>query len=301
MILSSSLRLLPGLSLLLLAAGPSLPAHAGSASESLFAGCTAEPIADEGWSYECGDFNAIVSDHAAVSAEVLWESSRRTFEGQAAGRMKFEEEPATLAGRKARLLRMSAKEPAAQELSAFAVLPVEGKGARRVLCKARNTPEHQARCGRVLEKLAGNGWRAGPEAGVSVKHSEASLAGRELPAPAGCKVLADDGSGRVECEDGSRLGWTHLPESSRLGAFVRDGVKTFKDVARVPYMESRIPCVIDGVRTECTHLRLLEPGGRRDVYVGGVELRGSATVITCMAGGTSRQVPHACQQVLSFR
>ncbi|MFY0570029.1 hypothetical protein ACN28E_40240 [Archangium lansingense] len=256
-------------------------------------------IGTEGWSYECRGFSAIISDHPGVSAESLWESSRRTFEGQAAGRMKFEEESVTLAGRKARILRMSAKASEDQEKSSFAVLSVEGRGGRRVLCKA--ALEQQALCGRVLEKLAGNGWRAAPEAGVTVKQSEVALAGRELSAPAGCKLLAGDGDGRIECGDGSRLDWTHLPEASRLKTFVRDGVETFKDIVRVPYVELRIPCAIDGVRTECTHLRMLDPAGRRDVYFGATEVRGVATYISCISGGSSRELPQACQQVLSFR
>ncbi|QRK04743.1 hypothetical protein JQX13_31530 [Archangium violaceum] len=299
--LASSLRLQLGLSLLLCTAGPSLSAHAGPStpSESLFTGCTAEPLGNEGWSYECSSFNAIISDHPGVSAESLWENSRRIFEGQAAGRMKFEEESATLAGRKARILRMSAKAPEDQEKSAFAVLSVEGRGGRRVLCKT--TLEQQALCGRVLEKLAGNGWRAAPEAGATVKQPESALAGRELSAPAGCKLLAGDGDGRIECGDGSRLDWTHLPEASRLKRFVRDGVETFKDIGRVPYVESIIPCAIEGVRTECTHLRLLDPAGRRDVYFAGTEVRGLAIFISCISGGSSRELPQACQQVLSFR
>ncbi|MCY1075743.1 hypothetical protein [Archangium lansingense] len=256
-------------------------------------------LGTEGWNYECRGFSAIISDHPGVSAESLWESSRRTFEGQAAGRMKFEEESVTLAGRKARILRMSAKASEDQEKSSFAVLSVEGKGGRRVLCKA--ALEQQALCGRVLEKLAGNGWRAAPEAGVTVKQSEAVLAGRELSAPAGCKLLAGDGDGRIECGDGSRLDWTHLPEASRLKTFVRNGVETFKDIVRVPYVELRIPCAIDGVRTECTHLRMLDPAGRRDVYFGATEVRGVATYISCISGGSSRELPQACQQVLSFR
>ncbi|WP_257455150.1 hypothetical protein [Archangium lipolyticum] len=299
--LASSLHLPFGLSLVLCAAGPTLSAHASPStpSESLFAGCTAESIGVEGWGYECRGFNAIISDHPGVSAESLWENSRRTFEGQAAGRMKFEEESATLAGQKARILRMSAKAPEAHEMSTFAVIPVKGKGARRVLCKT--TPEQQSLCGRVLEKLAGNGWRAAPEAGATVKQPEAALAGRELSAPAGCKLLSGDGSGQIECGDGSRLDWVHLPDASRLKTFVRDGVETFKDIGRVPYVESRIPCAIDGVRTECTHLRLLDPAGRRDVYFGGTQVRGLPTYISCISGGSSRELPQACQQVLSFR
>ncbi|XXF81197.1 hypothetical protein P2318_15960 [Myxococcaceae bacterium GXIMD 01537] len=213
--------------------------------------------------------------------------------------MKFEEESATLAGRRARLMRVSMKESEVPELSVVAVLPVAGKGARQILCKTLNTPESQARCGHVLEKLAGNRWRAAPEAGVPVRQLGPALAGRELSTPAGCKVVAESDSGRMECGDGSRLDWGHLPEPARLEVFVRDGVKTFKNVLRAPYVESRIPCAIDGVATECTYLRV--PSARRDVYFGAARVRGVATVVTCLAGGSSRQVPQACQQVLSFR
>ncbi|PTL78237.1 hypothetical protein [Vitiosangium sp. GDMCC 1.1324] len=302
MIPAASLRLQLGLSLLLCAVGPALPAYAGpDTSESLFAGCTAGPLGTDGWSYECRDFNAIISDHPGISAEIVWKHSRRTFEEQAAGRMKFEESSATLAGRKARILRASAKGVQDPEKSTFAVLTVEGKGGRRVLCKTRTAPEQQALCERVLEKLAGNSWQADPEAGATVTKSAAILAGRELSTPAGCKLQAGDGDGRIECSDGSRLDWIHLPETSGLEAFVRNGVKTIKDVALVAYTESRIPCAIDGVRTECTHLRLLEPSSRRDVYFVGTEVRGMAVYISCIAGNSSRQLPHACQQVLSFR
>lgn len=288
-----------GLSLLLGAAVFPLSVHAES--ESLFAGCTAEPFGGEGWSYECGGFRAIISDHAGVSAKVLWESSRRTFVGQATGDMTLKEEKAKLAGQQARLLRIIPKATEAQETSVFAVLPVKGKGSRRLLCKSGNTPEQQAHCGRVLEQLAGKAWRSLPEEGVAVAQSEASLAGRELSTPAGCSLTSESGSGRIECGDGSRLDWTHLPEASRLSAFVKDGVRTFKDVTRVSWMESRVPCAIDGAKAECTYLRMLDPGERREVYMAGAVVRGMPTFISCIAGRPSRLLPQACQQVLSFR
>jgi hypothetical protein len=276
-----------------------VPLSARAESDSLFEGCTAQPFGGDGWTYECGGFRAVISDHPGVSAKALWASSRRTFKGQGAGAMAFKEEKATLAGQKARLLRMSAKED--PESSVFAVLPVKGKGSRRVLCKAGNTPEQQAHCGRVLEHLAGSGWRTLPEAGVAVVQSDAALAGRELSAPEGCNLTAESGSGRIECGDGSRLDWTQLPDASRLKAFVREGVLTFKDVTRVSWMESRVPCVVDGAKAECTYLRMLDPGERREVYFAGAVVRGMPTFISCIAGKPSRLLPQACQQVLSFR
>ncbi|HEX8537762.1 MAG TPA: hypothetical protein VF664_09885, partial [Cystobacter sp.] len=81
-----------------------LSAHAGP--RSLLAGCTAEPFGGEGWSYTCDDFSAILSDHAGISAQRLWQRGRRTFRTQAAGGVSFTEVKATLAGRKVRLLRM---------------------------------------------------------------------------------------------------------------------------------------------------------------------------------------------------
>jgi hypothetical protein len=295
-----SLHLPLGLTFLLCAAAFPGPAHAQEA-ESLFAGCRAEPYGGDGWSYECGDFRAAISDHAGISAKRLWASSRRAFKGKSARGMAFKEEKATLAGRKVRLLRMRAKSPEAWEASVFTVLPVKGKGARRVLCKAGNTPEQQARCGQVLERLAGYGWKALPEAGVAVVQSESALAGRELSAPDGCHLTAENGSGRIECGDGSRLDWKQLPEASRLGAFVRDGVRTFKEVSRTSWMESRLPCVVDGARTECTFLRMLDPSGRRDAYFAGAVVRGVPTFIACVAGTPSPRLLQACQQVLRFR
>jgi hypothetical protein len=213
----------------------------------------------------------------------------------------FKVEKATLVGRKARLLRMRAKAPEEQEESVFAVVPVKGKGSRRVFCKARGTSELRARCGRVLEQLAGQAWRALPEPGVAVVQSDAALAGRELFAPDGCNLTAENGSGRIDCGDGSRLDWAQLPDASRLRAFVRDGVTTFKDVTRMTYMESRVPCAIDGARTECTYLRMLDPSERREAYFAGAVVRGMPTFISCVAGRPSRQLPQACRQVLSFR
>lgn len=299
MLRSSALHLLSGLSLLLGAVAVPRSAHAQS--ETLFAGCTAEPFGGEGWSYECGGFRAIISDHAGVSTKRLWESSRRTFGVLNTGEMVLKEEKAKLAGQRARLLRIRPKAAEAQETSVFAVLPVKGKGSRRLLCKTSNAPEQQAHCGRVLEYLAGKAWRSLPEAGVAVAQSEASLAGRELATPAGCSLTAETGSGRIECGDGSRLDWTHLPEASRLRAFVKDGVSTFKDVTRASWMESRVPCAIDGAKAECTYLRLLDPGERREVYFAGAVVRGMPTFIACIAGRPSRLLPQACQQVLSFR
>ncbi len=136
MIRAPSIRLLPALALLLCAAVCPLSAQAGP--QSLLAGCTAEPFGGEGWSYECDDFSAILSDHAGVSAQRLWQRSRRTFQRQAEGGVTFKVVKASLAGRKVRLLRMRAKVPEAQEDSVFAVVPVKGKGARRVLCKGRS-------------------------------------------------------------------------------------------------------------------------------------------------------------------
>jgi hypothetical protein len=292
------LRLLPGVSLLCAALSP-LAAHADPAS--LFSGCTAEPFGGDGWRYTCGDFQAAISDHARVSAKALWKSSRRTFRKQAAGQMTFREEKARLAGLKTRLLRMSPKASEAQEASVLAVLPVAGKGSRRVLCKAPNLPEQQALCGRVLEQLAVAPWRALPELGVAVAQSESTLAGRELSTPPGCNLTAETGSGRIECGDGSRLDWTHVPEASRLRAFVRQGVSTFKGVTRTTWMESRLPCSIDGARTECTYLRMLDPSDRRDAYFAGAVVRGMPTFIQCVTGGPSQESPQACQQVLSFR
>lgn len=298
MIRAPSIRLLPGLALLLCVAVCPLSAHAGP--RSLLAGCTAEPFGGEGWSYKCDDFSAFLSDHAGVSAQRLWQRSRRTFQRQAAGGVTFKEVKTTLAGRKVRLLRMRAKVPEVQEASVFAVVPVKGKGARRVLCKTRNTSELQARCGRVLEQLAAQPWRALPEEGVAVAHSDAALAGRELVAPDGCNLTAENGSGRIECGDGSRLDWTLLPDASRLRDSVREGMLTFKDVPRASYLESRLPCAIDGARTECTYLRMLDSSERREAYFAGAVVRGMPTVISCIAGRSSRLLPQACQQVLSI-
>ncbi len=297
MIRSPWLSLL-GLSLLCAALSPRA-AHAEP--ESLFTGCTAEPFGGEGWRYECGAFQAALSDHAGVSDTVLWKSSRRAFQKQAAGGMRFKAEWAKLAGRKTRLLRMTPKVPEAWEASVVAVLPVKGQGSRRVLCKAGNAPEPQAFCVRVLEQLARAPWKSLPEEGVAVAQSDAALAGRELATPAGCNLTAESGSGRIECEDGSRLDWTQLPEASRLGAFVQDGVMTFKDVSRTSWMESRLPCAIDGARTECTYLRMLDRDSQREVYFAGAVVRGMPTYISCVAGRRSRLLPQACQQVLSFR
>lgn len=296
---SCSLRLQLGLSLLLGAAV--FPLSAQAQAESLFVGCTVQPFGGEGWRYECGDFRAAISDHAGVSAKRLWANSRRTFKRQAAMGMTFKEEKVKLAGRKVRLLRMRAKAPEDWDTSVLAVLPVKGKGSRRALCQARSTPEQQAHCRRVLEALAGYGWRALPEAGVAVAQSEAALAGRELHAPDGCSLTAEKGSGRIECGDGSRLDWTHLPEASQLGTFVQNDVRTFKGVTRASWMESRIPCAIDGAGTQCTYLRMLDRSEPRELYVAGAVVRGMPTFISCVAGGPSRQLPQACQQVLSFR
>jgi hypothetical protein len=295
---SSWLRLLPGLSLLCAAVSP-LAAHADP--ESLFSGCTAQPFGGDGWNYTCDGFQAAISDHARVSATALWKNSRRTFRRQAAEAMRFKEEKAKLAGRKVRLLRMSPKAAEAREASVLAVLPVAGKGSRRVLCKSANTPEQQAHCQRVLEQLAGSAWRALPEEGVAVAQSESALVGRELATPAGCTLTAESGSGRMECGDGSRLDWSHPPEGSRLADFVRDGVRTFKGFTRTTWMESRLPCAIDGARAECTFLRMLDPSDRREAYVAGAVVRGMPTVILCIASRPSEYVPLACQQVLSFR
>ncbi|XXF79048.1 hypothetical protein P2318_04655 [Myxococcaceae bacterium GXIMD 01537] len=299
MIRSLALRFLAGLSLLFCAAGLPAPAHANP--ETLLAGCTAAPFGGEGWSYECGDFKALIADHEGVSTQVLWQRSRRTFKRQAAGGATFEVETVRLAGRKTRLLRMRPKGAREQEASVFAVLPAKGRGARQVLCKTRDTPEHQAHCRRVLEQLAGNPWRALPEVGVAVSQSDAALAGRELSVPDGCNLTAERGGARLECADGSRLDWTQLPDASRLAAFVRESVLTFKDVTRTTWMESRLPCAIDGARTECTYLRMLDSSERREVYVAGAVVRGMPTLVSCVAGRPSRLLPQACQQVLSFR
>lgn len=290
---------MPGLALLLCAAVGPRSAHAGP--PSLLAGCTAQPYGGEGWSYECGDFSAILSDHAGVTAQWLWLSSRRTFQKQAAGDVTFKEQKATLAGHRVSLLRMRAKGADAREATVFAVVPVKGKGARRVFCKARVTPELQARCGRVLEQLARQPWRTVPEEGVAVAQSDAALAGRELSAPDGCNLSAENGRGRIECGDGSRFDWTRLPDAAQLGDSVREGVLTFKDVPRTTYMESRLPCAIDGARTECTYLRMLDSSERREAYFAAAVVRGMPTVISCIVGKPSRLLPQACRQVLSFR
>jgi hypothetical protein len=299
LIRAPSLRLLLALALLLCVAVCPLSALAGP--RSLLAGCTAEPFGAEGWSYACGDYSAISSDHAGISAQRLWQRSLRTFQRQAAGGVKFKAVKSTLAGRKVRLLHLRAKAPETQEASVFAIVPVKGKGARRVLCKARGTPELQALCGRVLEQLAAQPWRALPEEGVAVAQSDAALAGRELVVPDGCNLTAEHGRGRIECSDGSRLDWTRLPDASRLRDSVREGMLTFKDVPRASYMESRLPCAIDGARTECAYLRMLDSSERREAYFAGAVVRGMPTVISCVAGKPSRLLPQACQQVLSIR
>lgn len=300
MIRAPSLRLLLVLALSLCAAVCPLSAHAGP--QSLLAGCTAEPFGGEGWRYACGDFSAVISDHAGLSAPVLWLRNFRTFKRQAAGGVTFKVVKATLASRKVRLLYMRAKAPEeAREASVFAVVAVKGKGARRLLCKARGTPESQARCGRVLEQLAAQPWRALPEEGVAVAQSDAALAGRELVAPDGCNLTAEHGSGRIECGDGSRLDWARLPDASRLRDSVQEGMLTFKDAPRASYLESRLPCAIDGARTECTYLRMLDSSERREAYFAGAVVRGMPTVISCVAGKPSRLLPQACQQVLSLR
>jgi hypothetical protein len=66
-------------------------------------------------------------------------------------------------------------------------------------------------------------------------------------------------------------------------------------------METRVPCAIDGAKAECTYLRMLDPGERREVYMAGAVVRGMPTFISCIAGRPSRLLPQACQQVLSFR
>ena len=275
---------------------PAAPAASVPAlPRDLFHECGATSFAGRGWKYVCSDVVASVGDHDDVSPESLLAGAVSGLR-MLPGSVEAEQKEIVLAARRGRAVQVTSSDPDRNLLAiADAVLLQMPAGARIVTCVARATDDARARCREMLEQLASTAWRGPSAKGSTVMVHEAALAGRVVNVPEGCKVFAQDNGGVVACAGKESLTWVLVDDPSRTSSVREAIINDARKTTGGQLTETRIPCSLEGVPTECVRLG----GGDGAIFVASAAVRGHTVVAMCVSPQIN-SLPKACAQTLQL-
>lgn len=278
-------------------------AQAGPGAEVLFAGCSASSHTYMGWKYECEGLTLDLNDQTPAEGERSWKDRFGNFRNRVNG-PPYEEESRTLGGRPARVAwfpLVSGGSGAQRGWAKIALVEVAGQGSRSIGCMSHTPGDEQAvaeRCERMLAVLAGQDWLSRPVAGVRVKPATLVFANRKLDLPQQCEGAPRVQGARLDCGQQSAMKWRRVEDAAQRPAAEQAHVEEAR--RSVPgkggLTETRVPCSISGVKTQC--LQLARKGSNASVYVGSAEIREAAYYVTCSAGSRGPEGLVACGPVL---
>lgn len=270
---------------------------------ALFQGCSVTPLTAVSWKFRCGEVSGAVGDEGARPS--LLEDAVKGLKQSWPGEMDLREQPLKLAGREGQGVRLALHDPKGERIQANATvarLGLAGGRQRLVLCVARTVPGADARCEALLEYLAGLPDGVPPPPGLAARRNSPDVLGHELSVPAGCEATPQGRDGVIQCGKVPALAWNVFDDPARLEPAAEEVAKRLRESGSVKVEEAPgVACEIEGVAARCHHFVLdAGPGGKGDMYVGGVEVRRYALLVMCLGMG-GEVLPEACGQVLRLR
>jgi hypothetical protein len=277
-----------------IALGAALPARPAGAEEP-FAGCKVNAPTPEGWKVLCRT-GWLLSISDGAPGFRLPEYLDATATGlQAATRGQVHRQPVPLRLSPGQWIVDGLRVTEAQEPGPSFTLVAHtqrAEGLRVVTCTG--LAANEARCKRAIQSVAANPWRAGPPASVPRNLPAAKIAGREYQAPRGCQVTTQPNLTFVGCNGEPVLLWAQPPND--LGAI--EGLVTAQMNQSGMQERTRIPCWVEGIKTDCRVFRSGQPSDRRAGYFARATVRTQPIAVVCLSSDGA--LPPACSSVMSL-
>ncbi len=247
------------------------------------AGCSAVPLTDLGWRYECpSGRGARVEDHAAGPSDAYVDG----FEGGLAGAFPSGVTRST-AARKLGGGEVPVRAGAARGGAGGYLVAVlrRKEGRRLVACTTADAQRDP--CDATLATLAAGPWRGPPAAGAARGQALAlELAGRAVALPRGCTgVAASPGEAAVRCEGPTVAGWAPVPTEAAGPQLLQQLEARFKALDRpgLDYRRDDLPCLLDGARATCARVVVMDQGRRWVALWTVATVRGLPHAAYCLA------------------
>lgn len=274
-------------------------------SRPLFDDCTPLPNGGAERAYRCGDATAWVAESASwTPAEALrsgWERVRARL-GPDVREARVE---LPLAGLPADTVRFSACEGKVCRGGGFLATVTAAAGRTRLVgCVARGDDSRpkRARCLELMQYLASHG---NPE-GLSLNPGELlrppQMPWRYLAVPAGCRLAESTASqGRIACEAAS-FTWSLLPYVSRatIERWREQTVVDLQDTLPGAGAVERVPCVLEGLATQCARVRAPSERGEQVSWVAAVSKWEHGLLVVCTGLSSEPSFPSACNDALTL-
>lgn len=256
-------------------------------ADELFAGCKVGQPQPGQRSIECADFSANATEEKPANGEeaTLDLLVRATRERQ---ELRVERGDIDVAGVKRHGLRYFG---ASNLYGVIAAVPSSAGRFRLLFCE-----EHKVKkCDLVLAALA----KKLPEVNSQSPTADDSFAGRALPTPAGCTRPSP---GKLHCANGE-LTWHAIDQEAPSGLdWLWNALKkAFANTGALS--ESRRPCELDGVDTDCRLLAIAKPDGAVWTVIGALTtVRKQRMFAQCnLKSAVTARAPAPCDLLFTLR
>jgi hypothetical protein len=210
-----------------------------------------------------------------------------------------------LAGLPADTVRFSACEGATCRAGGF-LATVAGAGGRTRLvgCVARGDDSRpkRARCLELVQYLASNGNPEGLSLDVGELLRPPRMPWRYLAVPEGCRLAESTSSGgRLACETAS-LTWSLLPfvSPATIQRWREQTVVELQETLPGAGPVERVPCVLEGVETQCARVRAPGERGEQVSWVAAVGKWQHGVLVLCSGLAGEASFPAACNEALTL-
>jgi hypothetical protein len=262
---------------------------APAAAESPFSGCTVKEPKPGERRIHCPDFEAAASEEKpAFGAEATLDLVARGLREDSS--LRVERVEVTVAGAKRPGVRYAHR---GGTLGLFAAFPSSEDKFRVLSCEEKKA----RRCDVILNALAAS--IPAPNAKAAPANDEKSIAGRALVPPSGCSQPAPR---KIVCPNVG-LSWATLADDDPPGLDWMWNPLKKAFATQGPLTESRRPCTIDGVESECRQLAIAGGDGRKLTVLGAMTtLRGARLFVQCnITGALESKVPAPCDLIFTLR
>jgi hypothetical protein len=172
------------------------------AATSPLAGCRAAPIGEHGYLYECKDATAQRRDGDDAHPEVVASGMQAGYAARLGDGAEKDRTVLRVGGAEVSALRARARTGGG---AGWALTMRRPEGTRVLGCLALRGGNA---CGRILDQLAAEPWRAGVTAGAVLDAATPlELDGRPVPVPKGCEWMSLNRAAGVRCPSGTQATW----------------------------------------------------------------------------------------------
>src|SRR6266568_2017 len=261
---------------------------------SPLAGCRAPPMGEHGSLYECSDATALRRDGADANPEVVAGGMQGGYAARLGDGAEKDRTVLRVGGADVSALRARSRAGAG-----WALTLRRPEGTRILGCLALRGGDH---CGRILDHMATEPWRAGVAAGAAIQAAQPlQFDGRPVPVPKGCETLSVNGASGLPSPSVAQATWAVAPDE-REGRRIMEQYATITGAnlrrMGIAFTQGAVACSLGSTDTTCARI-LFHVSQRPQVMLWAMARVRDQLLVGYCTGPSGAPLPEPCSFVFA--